>query len=106
MGGLGMDRAAKQRGKGNFTKGDAALLQEKGDEMKEPERSPPHTSTRSPDSGLALAPWPLLFTPQRPSPCPCQPHVLLNLHFLIFLCLLTELLGLLQNGRLSLPECA
>ena len=101
MGGLGMDRAPKQRGKGNFTRGDAALLQEEGDEMKEPERSPPHTSTRSPDSGLALAPWPLLFTPQCPPLCPCHPHVLLNLHFLIFLCLLTELL----NGRLSLPVC-
>ena len=96
-----MDHAPKQRGKGNFTKGDAALLQEEGDEMKEPERRSAHTSTRSPDSGLALAPSPLLSTPQRPPPCPCQPHVLLNLHFLIFLCLLTELL----NGRLSLPVC-
>lgn len=65
-----MDCAPKQWGKGNFAEGDMALLLEKGDEM-EPERHPPHTSTRSPDSRLALLPGPFSL-PSSPLPAPAS----------------------------------
>ena len=75
----------------------------KRDEMKEPKRHPPHTSTGPPDSRKG---WNWSPGSRSPSLQPlCRPHVPVSLHFLVLPSLLTELLGfthLLRNGRLSL----